>query len=288
MRTLLHLSDLHFGRTDPATLAPLLATAKEIHPDVVIVSGDLTQRARGGQFREARDFLAALPQPQIVVPGNHDVPLYNVLLRFADPLANYRRYITDDLEPYYRDDEIAVAGINTARSLTFKGGRINERQVARVRERLCALPETVARVIVTHHPFDMPEGHMEADLVGRARMAMEAFVACGADVIVSGHLHVSHTTHTAIRYKLPGRSALVVQAGTATSTRERGEPNSFNVLVIERARVSVERRVWRAVDRAFVPGAVEVFDRTEEGWERATPPKPATEEPPPPGRAPVG
>ena len=288
MRTLLHLSDLHFGRTDPATLAPLLATAKEIRPDVVIVSGDLTQRARGGQFREARDFLAALPQPQIVVPGNHDVPLYNVVLRFADPLANYRRFITDDLEPYYRDDEIAVAGINTARSLTFKGGRINERQVARVRERLCALPETVARVIVTHHPFDMPEGHLEADLVGRARMAMEAFVACGADVIASGHLHVSHTTHTAIRYKLPGRSALVVQAGTATSTRERGEPNSFNVLAIESARVSVERRVWRAADRAFVPGAVEVFDRTEEGWERATPPKPATEEPPPPGRAPVG
>ena len=276
MRTLLHLSDLHFGRIDPATLGPLLATAKEIRPDLVIVSGDLTQRARRGQFRDARDFLAALPQPQIVVPGNHDVPLYNVALRFADPLANYRRYITDDLEPYYRDDEIAVAGINTARSLTFKGGRINERQVARVRERLCALPENVARVIVTHHPFDMPEGHVEADLVGRARMAMEAFVACGADVIASGHLHVSHTTHTAIRYKLPGRSALVVQAGTATSTRERGEPNSFNVLAIERARVSVERRVWRAADGAFVPAAPEVFDRTAEGWERSTPPAPAS------------
>jgi 3',5'-cyclic AMP phosphodiesterase CpdA len=283
VRTLLHLSDLHFGRIDPATLAPLLATAKEIRPDLVIVSGDLTQRARRGQFREARDFLAALPQPQIVVPGNHDVPLYNVALRFLDPLANYRRYITDDLEPYYRDDEIAVAGINTARSLTFKGGRINHRQVVRVRERLCALPETVARVIVTHHPFDMPEGHLESDLVGRARMAMEAFVACGADVIASGHLHVSHTTHTAIRYKLPGRSALVVQAGTATSTRERGEPNSFNVLAIERARVSVERRVWRAADGAFVPVAPEVFERTAEGWERSTPPAPATEEPPPVG-----
>lgn len=283
MRTLLHLSDLHFGRIDPATLAPLLATAKEIRPDVVLVSGDLTQRARRRQFREARDFLSALPQPQIVVPGNHDVPLYNVALRFADPLANYRRYITDDLDPFFRDDEIAVAGINTARSLTFKGGRINERQVARVRERLCALPEQVARVIVTHHPFDLPEGRLERDLVGRARMAMEAFVACGADVIASGHLHVSHTGHTAIRYKLPGRSALVVQAGTATSTRERGEPNSFNVLAIERSRISVERRVWRASDGAFIPGAREVFDRTDEGWERATPAESAKEEPAPPG-----
>jgi len=115
LRTILHVSDLHFGRIDPATLEPLLAAAKEIRPHVVVVSGDLTQRARAWQFREARDFLAALPQPQVVVPGNHDVPLYNVALRFADPLANYRRYITDDLEPFYRDDEIAVAGINTAR-----------------------------------------------------------------------------------------------------------------------------------------------------------------------------
>jgi 3',5'-cyclic AMP phosphodiesterase CpdA len=288
VRTLLHVSDLHFGRIDPATLAPLLATAEKIRPDLVIVSGDLTQRARRGQFQEARDFLAALPQPQIVVPGNHDVPLYNVALRFADPLANYRRYITDDLEPYFQDDEVAVVGINTARALTFKGGRINESQVARVRDRLCALPEKIARVIVTHHPFDMPVGRAKADLVGRARMAMEAFVRCGVDVIVSGHLHVSHTTHTAIRYKLPGRSALIVQAGTATSTRERGEPNSFNVLAIERARISVERRVFRAADRAFVPGAVEVFDRTAEGWERASPPESAKEEPPPLGRAPVG
>jgi 3',5'-cyclic AMP phosphodiesterase CpdA len=271
MRRLLHLSDLHFGRVDPATLDPLAAAAKASHPDLVIVSGDLTQRARHAEFRAARDFLARLPKPQIVVPGNHDVPLYNVLFRFVRPLEGYRRYITDDLEPYYQDEEIAVIGINTARSLTFKGGRINERQVTRVRDRLCALAERTIRVIVTHHPFDLPEGRMDADLVGRARMAMETFVECGADVILSGHLHVFHTAHTAIRYKLPGRSALLVQAGTATSTRERGEPNSFNVLSIEREQISVERRVWRRGDGAFLPAAVEVFQRTKEGWERASP-----------------
>jgi 3',5'-cyclic AMP phosphodiesterase CpdA len=268
MRVLLHLSDLHFGRVDPATLDPLVAAAETIHPDLVIVSGDLTQRARRSEFRAARDFLARLPKPQIVVPGNHDVPLYNVLFRFVRPLEGYRRYITDDLEPYYQDEEIAVIGINTARSLTFKGGRINERQVGRVRDRLRALPGGTVRIIVTHHPFDLPEGRTDAELVGRARMAMETFVECGADVILSGHLHVSHTTHTAIRYKLPGRSALLVQAGTATSTRERGEPNSFNVLRVERPKISVERCVWQPVERQFTPAAVETFRRTDEGWER--------------------
>jgi 3',5'-cyclic AMP phosphodiesterase CpdA len=270
MRVLLHLSDLHFGRVDPATLDPLVAAAETIRPDLVVVSGDLTQRARRSEFRAARDFLAMLPSPQIVVPGNHDVPLYNVLFRFVRPLEGYRRHITDDLEPYYQDEEIAVIGINTARSLTFKGGRINERQVGRVRDRLCALPDGTVRIIVTHHPFDLPEGRMDAELVGRARMAMETFVECGADVILSGHLHVSHTTHTAIRYKLPGRSALLVQAGTATSTRERGERNSFNVLRIERPKISVERYVWQPVERQFTPGAVETFRRTDEGWERAS------------------
>ena len=270
MRVLLHLSDLHFGRVDPATLGPLVAAAETIHPDLVVVSGDLTQRARRSEFRAARDFLARLPKPQIAVPGNHDVPLYNVFFRFVRPLEGYRRHITDDLEPYYQDEEIAVIGINTARSLTFKGGRINERQVGRVRDRLCALPDGTVRIIVTHHPFDLPEGRLDAELVGRARMAMETFVECGADVILSGHLHVSHTTHTAIRYKLPGRSALLVQAGTATSTRERGERNSFNVLRVERPKISVERYVWQPVERQFTPGAVETFRRTDEGWERAS------------------
>ena len=271
MRKILHLSDLHFGRIDPATLEPLRAAAERLRPHLVVVSGDLTQRARAWQFREARDYLAKLPKPQLVVPGNHDVPLYDVASRFLRPLSNYRRYITEDLEPWYKDEEIAVVGVNTARSLTFKGGRINEEQVARVRERLCDLAADVTGIIVTHHPFDLPEGRSSADLVGRARMAMEAFVACGADLIVSGHLHVSHTTHTAIRYKIPGRSALLVQAGTATSTRERGEPNSFNALTVEPDAVAIERHLWRPKEKVFTPEAVEIFRRTGDGWERASP-----------------
>jgi 3',5'-cyclic AMP phosphodiesterase CpdA len=279
VRILLHVSDLHFGRINPLTLGPLLESAKSLSPHLVVVSGDLTQRARARQFREAGEFLAKLPKLQVVVPGNHDVPLYDVFSRFLRPLDNFRRYVTDDLEPFYRDEEIAAIGISTARSLTFKGGRINELQVARVRQRLCALPPEVTRVIVTHHPFDLPEGRPSADLVGRARMAMKAFVECGCDVILSGHLHVSHTGHTAIRYRLPGRSALLVQAGTATSTREREEPNSFNVLRIDPPRIEVERRVFDDASRRFVPAAPEVFERIGDSWERLKPRECADDEP---------
>ena len=269
MKTIVHLSDLHFGRIDQAIIEPLSATVAELAPDVVVVSGDLTQRARAEQFQEAREFLDELPHPQIIVPGNHDVPLYNIFQRFLEPLDKYRRYITDDLEPFYADDEIAVLGINTARSLTIKDGRVNEGQVARIRERLCPYADEVTKFIVTHHPFDIPEGHeREADLVGRAQMAMEALANCGADVLLSGHLHVSHTGHTAKRYKISGYSALVVQAGTATSNRVRGESNSFNVIRLKHPHIQVERRVWQPEAGQFARANAETFRHTPEGWER--------------------
>ena len=269
MRTLIHLSDLHFGRLDERVIAPLIARIGELKPDVVAVSGDLTQRARTEQFKAARAFLDALPRvPQIVVPGNHDVPLYNVFARFAQPLDKYRRYITADTEPFYSDEEVAILGINTARSLTVKYGRVNRMQIARIRERLCPVGDEVTKIVVTHHPFDVPAGADERDLVGRAQLAMEALAACGADVLLAGHLHVSHTGHTAKRYRIRGHSALVVQAGTATSTRGRGEANSFNVLRLKHPYINVQRLAWRAEQQTFTLAASEHFRHTPDGWVR--------------------
>ena len=269
MRVIVHLSDLHFGRVDATLLEPLRARVRGLAPHVVVVSGDLTQRARAAQFREARRFLDTLPKPQVVVPGNHDVPLYNVYQRFFQPLRKYRRYVNDNLEPDYFDDEIAVVGINTARSLTFKDGRINEKQVGNVRAKLCKLPDHMAKIIVTHHPFDLPPDQQHHDLVGRAAMAMKTFAECGADIVLSGHLHSSHTSHSAERYKIPGHSALIVQAGTATSTRARGETNSFNALRVTPEEVRVERYGWEQAKSDFVLSGSESFRHSADGWHRA-------------------
>ena len=268
MRTLVHLSDLHFGRVDPRIIAPLIKTVSQINPDLVAVSGDLTQRARSQEFVEARAFLDALPEPQIVVPGNHDVPLHNLFSRFLQPLSKYKRFITDDLRPVYVDEEIVVVGVNTARSLTIKSGRINEEQVAGIREELCGSPEELVKMVVTHHPFDLPEGHSDRGLVGRAQMAMTELADCGADLFLAGHLHVGHTGHTANRYDIRGHSALVVQAGAASSTRGRGEANSFNVLRIERPNISVERLTWQPASASFVVSSQERFRHTSDGWIR--------------------
>ena len=268
MRTLVHLSDLHFGRVDYSVVEPLVEKVNEVKPDLVVVSGDLTQRARSSQFKEAREFLNRLPKPQIIVPGNHDVPMHNAYARFFQALDKYKRYITEELEPFYSDAEIAVLGLNTARRFTIKYGRVNEEQIAAIRNRLCPFGDEVTKIIVTHHPFDLPEGGDESELVGRARLAMEAIAMCGADVLLAGHLHIGHTGESSARYKIAGHSALVVSAGTATSTRGRGEPNSFNLLRIKHPFINVERLSWAAEQAEFTPSSTEHFKHTPVGWTR--------------------
>jgi 3',5'-cyclic AMP phosphodiesterase CpdA len=266
LRTIAHISDLHFGRVDHAILPALAKAVTAANPDVVVVSGDLTQRARPREFAEARGFLNTLPSPQIIVPGNHDVPLYDVVSRWLTPLANYRRFIGDNLEPFYADDEIAVQGINTARSLTFKGGRINSAQVAGSCARMAARPADTTRIVVTHHPFDLADTEQRSGLVGRADMAMAAFARCGIDIILTGHLHVSRTGSSAVRYRIAGYSALMIQAGTATSSRRRGERNAWNIIRIERPQVVVECRTWDEARASFALSRTDRFQLSADGW----------------------
>jgi 3',5'-cyclic AMP phosphodiesterase CpdA len=267
MRTFVHLSDLHFGRVDPAILVPLVKFIGEIKPDVVAVSGDLTQRARTAEFVAAKEFLAAIPFPQIVVPGNHDVPLHNLISRFVRKLDRYTRYITPDLQPVFADSEIVVAGVNTARAFTWKDGRISSWQLQRLRETLQSIPSDRTKIVVTHHPFDLPAG-ASGRVVGRSRLAMKMLAECRVDLLLAGHFHIADTSQTAKRYRMPGYSAIIVSSGTSTSTRGRGQPNSLNVIQIDRPNLTIERRTWRPASGLFDVLSVELFRHTGEGWAR--------------------
>jgi 3',5'-cyclic AMP phosphodiesterase CpdA len=193
-----------------------------------------------------------------------------VFQRFLSPLGKYRRLVDGELEPSFIDGEIAVVGVNTARSLVFKGGRINEKQVARVRGLICHLDDEVTKIVVSHHPFDMPENWDDQhQVVGRAQMALRTLADCGADVLLSGHMHKSHAGETAETFEAGGATALLVAAGTATSTRARGETNTFNALTVEPRHIDIDRYEWDEGKREFERGPRQSFDRSGQGWSEA-------------------
>ena len=253
IRRIVHISDLHFGRANLALVEPLLESIADLHPDVVAVSGDLTQRATAEQFIAARDFLRRIPFPQIVVPGNHDISLWNLYRRFRRPLERYRQYINVEAEPRYSDDRIFILGVNTARSLAWKEGRISLDQIARLRDLFYALAPSVFKVLVMHHPFVPREGQDDFDAVGRAELALEAMEYCGADLILAGHLHRSYSRQTASFYRLAKHSILVAQSGTTLSARTRDERNSFNAIDVEGDAASITVHDWSFESAAFLP-----------------------------------
>ncbi|MEA3035613.1 MAG: hypothetical protein QOH04_1378 [Sphingomonadales bacterium] len=269
------LSDMHFGAHDPRIVAGSEAWLAEQQPDLVILSGDFTQRARPEQFREAAAWLERLRAAGhriLAVPGNHDVPLYDLSRRFGAPLRRYKRYISHDLCPWFEDDHVAVLGINTARSLTFKSGRINREQMALIEQRFGAVPESKTRILVTHHPlYAMPvgEGGELSEAVGRHEDAARAVCRAGVHIALAGHFH---RTYAAAARKMVERAggALVIQAGTATSVRLRGsELQSFNWIHAHRNN-DIELQVIAWDGEAFRRGSHVRFTYEDETWSSRT------------------
>jgi 3',5'-cyclic AMP phosphodiesterase CpdA len=243
MTMVAHLSDLHFGTEDPGIASALLDELRATMPTVIAISGDLTQRARPEQFAAARAYLDRMPAPYLVVPGNHDIPLYRVVARFRHPLRDYQRHITTDRTPTFTDSELCVVGIDTAHGFTFKGGKVRIDQLADACD-VFALNQHRWKLLVAHHPFVLPAGVPISDLVEGAPTALHQLVQARVDLILTGHLHASYSSDAA-GFRDRGHNVIAVHAGTCISTRTRGEPNGYNRIVLDEAVVSITHRVWQ-------------------------------------------
>ena len=267
MRRILHLSDLHFGRTSGGLLAPLLRLVDEVRPDLTVVSGDLTQRARASQFRAARAFLDRLPGPVLSVPGNHDVPLWNLPVRLVAPFARYRRFIARDLEPVHEDDHVIVAGVNTVNPMVWQQGRLTGRMIDRLAHVFSRAAGRTC-IAVMHHPIEQLPEWQKTPMRGAAE-ALEPLRAAGVQVVLSGHIHL---THVAPATAAPG--LLLVQAGTGLSDRLRSAPNAVNLLTVGPGEVTVATH--EAVpDGTFARQRVRAFRVASDAWaagEEAAPP----------------
>jgi 3',5'-cyclic AMP phosphodiesterase CpdA len=248
VRTIFHISDVHFGPPHlPRVAQGVLEFVDRHGPDLVVLSGDLTQRARPEQFRAAREFVDRIPVPTLVVPGNHDVPLYRVCERVFDPFGAYRRHFSPDLEPVYRDPELLVVGINTAFNWTWKDGRIPLSRLLAVGEIFAAVPETVLKVVVAHHHLIPPPNFGTQTVLGNAYEAIDLFSSVGVDLILSGHLHQAYIGNSEEFYPKGRPPVVILHSGTTTSNRGRAgerERNTCNWVNVDERSLVVSHYRW--------------------------------------------
>jgi 3',5'-cyclic AMP phosphodiesterase CpdA len=261
---LAHISDPHLGADDPLVVAGLTADLAAREVDWVLVSGDLTMRARGWQFEAARALLDGFGVPWISVPGNHDLPLDRVLARAVRPLDGYRRWVADDPEPLVSRDGVLVLGLNTARPYYWKGGRIDAGQVARISSAFAAA--VPLKILMVHHPVFASSQRPAERIVRGAGRALRAAAAAGADLVLCGHDHVQAQVDLSVPWPDLGRHVLGVMCGTSTSYRVRAvESQSYNVLDFDRPdRLRLEVRKWRA--GGFEALIERHWRRAADGW----------------------
>ncbi len=257
MSVLLQISDTHFGTEQPLVVEALVALAAQLRPDVVVLSGDITQRARPAQFRAAKTFVDRLGAPVLAIPGNHDIPLFDLWARLTRPYARYATAFGAELEPVHATQDLLVIGVNTTRAWRHKNGEVSTAQIDRVAKQLAAATPGQLRVVVVHQPVAVPTVQDQTNVLRGHSAATQVWSAAGADLVMGGHIHLPYTL------ALQGleRPLWAVQAGTAVSSRTRpGGPNSVNVLRWGEPSGHCLIEQWNFVpfDRAFVRNTVTV------------------------------
>jgi 3',5'-cyclic AMP phosphodiesterase CpdA len=269
MTTIYHISDLHFGRERPALVDALIDQINTHAPELVAVSGDLTQSARRREFAATRDFLARLEPPVLVVPGNHEVPDWDLIRRLFRPWQRYGRYITQDMYPRYSSPRLAVLGLNSARRWSphtdWSRGRLSPQQMHEVARFFADAEPTAARVIVVHHPFIAHDLLLGRGVIGRKEMALRCFAQSRVDLMLSGHLHIHHSE--AMAPETGERALVAAQAGTTLSDRlVAGYANSFNVIELDRERIRIRVRCW-SEEVGFTDCERLYYRQSATGWE---------------------
>lgn len=257
------LTDLHFGRALPDLVPPLLDSIAAADPDLVVIAGDFVQRARASQFRDARDFVKRLRHPWIAVPGNHDIPLFNLIARALSPRGAYRRWIAPETEPMVETAAAVIVGVDTTHRWSHQRGLITNRQIDRVC-RIIADAGDRTVIVMAHHPFHhRPE--VEKKVMKGGACALEHWADCGPHVILSGHLH-TWAVEPFVAQK-SRKMTLQVHCGTGLSTRLRGEPNEYAILDIAGDRFTATRMTATAETLTFAQESRHVYRQTESGWQ---------------------
>lgn len=263
-----HISDLHFGREISFRMEGLIKTIETFQPDLTVVTGDLTQRATIRQYRAARDFLNRIPQPKLVIPGNHDLPIHRLFQRFLDPWKRWCQFISSEIEPWIHTEEYNCIGLNTVHpmgvALDWSRGRLKDLQISVTVEKLKRGSKDTLRIIGAHHPFWLPEQEKHRHLVDDSQKAFHAFQSAGVDIILGGHIHTA--------YAHLEKGVIICHAGSSASNRLRkNQKNSFNFITGDRKQLKIEKIVWQDKEfRAMPTTTASQFVHKHGIWQKHT------------------
>ena len=229
---LLQISDPHFGTEQARVVKALHALAHAQAPDLVVLSGDITQRATRAQFAAARAFVDSLGAPAVLaLPGNHDIPLYALGARLLDPYGRYRQAFGANLEPVFESNECLAIAVNTTRWYRHQDGEVSAEQVEQVAARLLRAAPQQLRVVAVHQPVTVTLPEDASNLLRGRDRAVARWAEAGADLVLGGHIHLPFVRPLHGSSPASARTLWAVQAGTALSTRVRsGAPNSVNLI----------------------------------------------------------
>jgi 3',5'-cyclic AMP phosphodiesterase CpdA len=265
-------SDLQVGKPyRPPVAEAFLVLARALGPDLIVVSGDLTQRAKAAEFRVARAFLDALPEgvPVVVTPGNHDVPLYRFWERLIDPYRNWRRFISPELDTVLRMEGATVVALNSsAPRRAIVAGRIDARQLAFARTAFAATPPDAARIVVVHHHFVPTPDARGGSPLPHARRILEALEEMHVDLVFGGHVHQTHFSTSRALVPGDGPGIPLVACGTTASSRGRGAEAGHNTLAVVRVERDLVEVVPHRLDldsTRFLPQKAQTFARRGHG-----------------------
>lgn len=264
------ISDSHFGTVKPGVREGLIQTLKELKPDLILLTGDITQRARAQEFKEASEFVAQLkPTPLIAVPGNHDIPLFNLWGRLIQPYSNFKKLFKNQLEKDFVFGDVVIKGLNsTSRYRHIQGAFDLRRLDRRLREKKW---QAKVHIAAFHHPLDCAKTQDEKNLLRDNEKAIELFSHHQVDLLLGGHIHDPFVSLSSQRYPNTKRVMIIGVAGTCTSSRTRsGAPNSFNLIEVDTHHPIpkiIFSRFDQRQDLKFTVENVKIFSRkSDSGW----------------------
>lgn len=269
-RVIMQVSDLHLGpHFNHERGEQIIQEAQELQPDLLVIAGDLVMRADfRDQWLQARAYIQRLPEPRLIVMGNHDVPQYNQIARYLWPKARYSKYISPILNPVWTSDDTVVVGLNTSRSFTIQGGMLSARQIVWMEQTLAQFPERYCKVVVMHHHVLAPPGDSAKRTIRNAHLAVEAMDRAGAELVLCGHIHTAFIGNTLDVSATLRAGTIISQSGTATSSRGRRwmrGKNSFNIIEVEDQAIRISHRMFLSDVGRYVPVSEHVFPRRSGG-----------------------